>query len=79
MSKKGTRPGVGAVIGGMVAGFDQQIFRSTPPAQEMVHHARPDDPVPTADGGRMIIGIPEATAAIRSKDLPGDPPVTGDQ
>ncbi len=67
MAKKQKRPGPAAVIGGMVAGFDQQVFRTTPPPHELVHHARPDDPVPTKDGGLLIVGIP-------GLDIPGAAP-----
>jgi hypothetical protein len=58
MAKKQKGPGPAAVLGGMIAGFDQQVFRTTPPPHELVHHARPDDPVPTKDGGLLHVGIP---------------------
>ncbi len=61
-------------IGGILAGFDQQIMRTTPPPHELVHHARPDAPVPAADGGTLVIGFPDDG---RERDLaersPGDP------
>ena len=72
MAKKAKRPGPAAVIGGMVAGFDQQVFRTTPPPHELVHHARPDDPVPTKDGGLLVVGIPglatPGTVSAESRD-----------
>ena len=37
--KKG--PSVGQTLGGIIVGFDQQIFRTLPPAQELVAKARP--------------------------------------
>ena len=46
---------VSTTIGGILAGVDQQIFRSTPPAQELVRHARPDHAVPTGDGRTIHI------------------------
>jgi hypothetical protein len=40
MTNKRRRP-VGETIGGILVGFDQQIFRDLPPAQELVQKARP--------------------------------------
>ncbi|MDQ1324508.1 MAG: hypothetical protein QG587_1844, partial [Chloroflexota bacterium] len=37
---------LGQSIGGVLFGFEQQVFRNQPPPHELVHHARPDDPVP---------------------------------
>jgi hypothetical protein len=83
MAKKSKRPGPAAVLGGMVAGFDQQVFRTTPPAHELVHHARPDDPVPAKDGGMLVIGIPGISVIDGSKDVgvdvAGDGPGDGTQ
>ena len=39
---------LGQSIGGVLFGFEQQVFRNQPPPHELVHHARPDDPVPAA-------------------------------
>jgi hypothetical protein len=58
MTKK-KRPSVGATIGGILVGFDQQVLRTVPPAVESVHHARPDAPVPTKDGGLVVILSPK--------------------
>jgi hypothetical protein len=33
-------------------------FGHPAPAEELVHHARPDDPVPAADGSRLVIELP---------------------
>ena len=53
------RPALGATIGGILVGFDQQVFKTVPPAVESVHHARPDAPVPTKDGGLLVMLPPE--------------------
>ncbi len=78
MARKQKRPGPAAVLGGIIAGFDQQVFRTTPPPHELVHHARPDDPVPTKDGGLLHIGIPgisfpDAVAGAESADEGEEP------
>ena len=61
------------MIGGILADFDQKIFRTLPPTQELVHHARPDAPVPASDGGGLprpprssgeLAGAVEATWAV---------------
>lgn len=63
MAKRRRSQSVGTTIGGMVAGFEQAILRSTPPAEEMVEHARPDAPVPAGDGTLVSIGLPEPMAS----------------
>lgn len=50
---------IGQSIGGVLFGFEQQVWRTRPPAEEMVHHARPDNPVPAKDGGRIVIALPD--------------------
>ena len=49
---------VGTAIGAAVVGFEHAVFRTTPPAHEVVVHARHDDPVPTGDGRFVIISVP---------------------
>ena len=63
---------VSTTIGGILAGVDQQIFRSTPPAQELVRHARPDDAVPTGDGRTIHIPPlePPASRDEQRRDAP---------
>ncbi|MDO8483486.1 MAG: hypothetical protein Q7S35_00925 [Candidatus Limnocylindrales bacterium] len=56
MSKK--RPSVGQTIGGVIAGLEQQIFRTTPPAEELVAKGTPLQPVAAARGGVIAIGLP---------------------
>jgi hypothetical protein len=50
---------LGQSIGGVLFGFEQQIFRNQPPPHELVHHARSDDPVPAGDGGFVTIDLPD--------------------
>ncbi len=55
MARKGRRP-VGETIGGMMVGFDYQIFRAGKPPAEMVESAKPIPPVPATDGGTIEVG-----------------------
>ena len=50
---------LGQTIGGVLFGFEQQVLRTMPPPQELVHHARPDDPVPAGDGSFVTIAMPD--------------------
>ncbi len=50
---------VGETIGGIIVGFDQQIFRTTPPVQELIAKARPVRGVSGQDGGRFEVVFPE--------------------
>lgn len=54
----GKRRPVGHVIGGIVAGIDQQIFRTTPPANELVAKGTPLRPVAASGGGTITVGMP---------------------
>ena len=61
-SKRKKAP-LGQSIGGVLFGFEQQVLRNQPPPHELVHHARPDDPVPAGDGDMVIISIPDPAGA----------------
>ena len=66
---------LGQSIGGVLFGFEQQVFRNQPPPHELVHHARPDDPVPAADGGLLTIELPKD--ADPGADTPSTLPASG--
>jgi len=53
------RPSVGMTIGGILAGVDGQIFRSTPPAAELVQGADPVRGLSGEDGTLLSIELPE--------------------
>lgn len=55
--KKGGRP-VGETIGGILAGFDQQIMRTTPPPHELVKKGSPVRGLSGEDGGPLTITLP---------------------
>jgi hypothetical protein len=57
---KRRRRSAGMAIGGVLAGFDQQVFRTLPPGEELVRHARPDDPIPCGDGSSFIVLPPSS-------------------
>ncbi len=48
----------GETVGSILAGWDQAVFRTSPPAREMVEHARPDQPAPAEDGGVLVVRLP---------------------
>jgi len=63
MGEPGSKPrkpkhGVGVTIGGIVAGIDHQIFRTTPPVDELVQKGAPIRSVAAAGGGTLHVGMP---------------------
>jgi aldose 1-epimerase len=59
----------GQAIGAIIAGFDQQIFRTTPPAEELVAKGKRLAPVPAEGGGTLTIGFDdEATLPADAGD-----------
>ena len=74
MTKKRKRP-VGETIGGILVGFDQQIFRDLPPAQELVQQSRPlRGLVGLGDGREMVFPDDELTNEPTSTDAPHEDP-----
>jgi hypothetical protein len=74
MTTRKRRASVGQTIGGVLFGFEQQVLRTTPPSRELVHHARPDDPVPAGDGSFVTFELPDADAdGATGPGEPGDP------
>jgi hypothetical protein len=69
--KKG-RP-IGETIGGIIVGFDQQIFRTTPPAQELVAKARPVRGVSGQDGSNLEVVFPDDAVESGPSDPESDP------
>ena len=68
MTKKNGQP-IGQTIGGIIVGFDQQIFRTTPPVNELVAKGTPLRAVAASGGGTVTIGMPGDPEA----DCPDDP------
>ena len=72
--KKGAS--VGQSIGGILVGFDQQIFRTTPPTNELVAKGDRLAPVAASGGGTMRVGLPGDAAGAGDGDGPADGPDT---
>jgi hypothetical protein len=56
------RQSVSQTVGGIMFGFEQQVLRTTPPPEELVHHARPDAPLPAGDGSFLTLELPDEVA-----------------
>ncbi len=63
---------VGQSIGGILVGFDQQIFRTTPPVNELVAKGDRLAPVAAAGGGTMRVGMPGDPAPSPVDAAPAD-------
>jgi len=77
MTKRKRRP-IGQTIGGIIVGFDQQVFRTTPPAQELVEHAKPVRGISGEDGSDFLIVMPGDVAPEATDDLPVPEPLRPD-
>ena len=73
MTKKRRRP-TGETIGGILVGFDQQVFRTLPPAHELVQKSKPVRGVSGQDDGlEVVFPDDDAEAAVEPLD-PGEEP-----
>ena len=61
--RKKSGGGPTAAIGGMLAGFDHQIFRTTPPPHELVLKGSPVRGL-SGEGGDMEITFPDDDAPV---------------
>lgn len=61
---------VGETIGGIIVGFDQQIFRTLPPAQELVLKGSPVRGLSGEDGGELEIVFPGDDPPWSDGDVP---------
>lgn len=64
---KRKRP-VGETIGGILVGFDQQVFRTTPPAQELVRKGQPVRGLSGKGGGTLDVIFPGDAGAADGDD-----------
>jgi hypothetical protein len=66
VAKRRKGPSGAQTIGGILAGFDGQVFRSTPPPQELVRKGDHLPSIPAGDGGTLIVELPE-DRAVRAR------------
>jgi hypothetical protein len=59
VAKRKTGPTGAQTIGGMLAGLDGQLFRTTPPPHELVRKGDRLPAMPADDGGTLTIELPE--------------------
>jgi hypothetical protein len=59
VAKRRTGASGASTIGGILAGFDGQVFRTTPPAHELVRKGDRLPAIPADDGGTLTIELPE--------------------
>ena len=59
MAKRTKRQSGAQTIGGMLAGFDGQVFRTTPPPHELVRKGDRLPAIPAGDGGTLIVDLPD--------------------
>jgi hypothetical protein len=74
--RKKRRP-VGETIGGIIVGFDQQIFRTTPPVQELSVKAKPVRGLSGQEGADLQVVFPDEDASpeperTSAEEPPGD-------
>ncbi len=70
MPRKKRRP-VGETIGGIIVGFDQLIFRTMPPAHELILKGQTVRGLSGQDGGELVVIIP-----AEAESPSGSPPST---
>lgn len=54
---------IGETLGGIIVGFDQQIFRTLPPPHELVQKGAPVRGVTADDGGTFDLVFPDDDSA----------------
>jgi hypothetical protein len=59
VAKRSKRPSGAQTIGGILAGFDGQVFRTTPPPHELVRKGDRLPSIPAGDGGTLIVELPD--------------------
>ena len=62
VAKRKKGPTGAQTIGGILAGFDGQVFRTTPPPHELVRKGDRLPSIPAGDGGTLIVELPEDRA-----------------
>ena len=73
MAKKRAQS-VSQSIGGIIVGFDQQIFRTTPPVQELIVKAKPVRGLSGQDGADLQVVFPDEDASPESERTSAEEP-----
>jgi hypothetical protein len=76
MSKR--RAPIGQTLGGILAGIDQQILRSTPPPHELVRKGEALRGVTGQDGSDLAITLPDAERGTPDAQPDPDPLISFD-
>ena len=66
---------IGETLGGIIVGFDQQIFRTLPPPHELVQKGAPARGLTGDDGGTFEVVFPDDEAELDDETAdPADEP-----
>ena len=57
------RQSVAQTAGGVLFGFEQQVWRNSPPPEEVVHQARHDGAIAAGDGSFLTLELPDELEA----------------
>jgi hypothetical protein len=68
VAKRSKAPSGAQTIGGILAGFDGQVFRTTPPPHELVRKGDRMPAIPSGDGGMLIVELPEDRVEPAGRD-----------
>jgi hypothetical protein len=71
--KKPLAAGLTQAIGGLLVGFDEQVFRATPRVEER-YKRRDEVSLAAAEGGTLVVGLPDDTPPIDPGPAPTTPP-----
>ncbi len=65
---------IGETLGGIIVGFDQQIFRTLPPPHELVQKGAPVRGLTGVDGGTFELVFPDDDPGAEATQAPDESP-----
>jgi hypothetical protein len=74
MTKRKKRGTAAQTLGGMIVGFDYQVFRTTPPPHELVQKGQPVRGVSGQGGSDLEVIFPDADEATGDDGRPSADP-----